>query len=102
MSEREFWIDCIRDAVLDLEYDPDEYDSDEELLHDLLDDIDSIMDRLDLDVYSDGREVLVECLKEYQSIELCYHAINEDRCAMELIIDYLLPEVANRMCNNDE
>lgn len=102
MSDREFWIDCICDAVLDLEYDPNEYNNDEDLLEDLLDDIDSIMDRLDLDVYSDGREILVECLKEFYSIEICFHAISDEKYAMELIIDYLLPEVANRMCNNDE
>ena len=111
VSEREFWIDCIRDVALDLGYDFEDYYTDEEnldcadilpseeLLSDLEDNIDNIIDKLDLDVYYDGREVLCEILKEFQDISMCLKAIQDEKYATKLIISYLLPDVAWKITN---
>ena len=100
MSEREFWSECIRDVILDLQYDPEDYDSYEDFFGDLENDIDNIIDRLDLDVYLDGRGILTECLKEYYSIELCFKAISDEKYATKLVIDSVLYEVAYNLFNN--
>lgn len=111
VTERDFWIDCIRDVVLDLGYDFEDYYTEEEgldcadilpseeLLSDLEDDIDNIISKLDLDVYHDGREVLYEILEECQDISLCLKAIQDEKYATKLIINYLLPDVAWKITN---
>ena len=97
--ERDFWIECICDVVYDLEYDFEDYDTEEELISDLEDDIDSIMNKLDIDVFLDGREVLHEILSEFQDISMCLKAIQDEKYATELVISYLLPEVARKISN---
>lgn len=111
MSERDFWIECIYDTVLDLGYDFEDYYTkkealdcrdilpSEELLSDLENDIDNIMDKLDLDVYLDGRELLYEILNEFQDISMCLKVIQDEKYATELVISYLLPDVAWKISN---
>ena len=99
--ERDFWIECICDVVYDLEYDFEDYDTEEELISDLEDDIDSIMNKLDIDVFLDGREVLHEILSEFQDISMCLKAIQDEKYATELVISYLLPEVACKISNSN-
>lgn len=112
MSEREFWINCIHDVIIDMEYDFDDYYTDEEgldcadvlpseeLLSDLENDIDEIIESLDLDVYSDGRELLCEILDEFKDYSMCLKALKDEEYAKELIVTFLLPDVAWKFTNS--
>lgn len=111
MTERDFWINCIRDVVLDLDYDFEDYYTEEEnldctdilpseeLLSDLEDDINNIIDKLDINVWDDGREILYEILSEFQDISMCLKAIQDEKYAVKLIVEFLLPDVAYKFTN---